>query len=177
MTGNGVEIDDDADMAFLSVPIGSAMDYISRGDRIYVEVSSVKSVFRKYSGSIVSIHPLFGPSSYGDGVHRTVVFISDISNVKYKEIIEEMFRGYDVVSMTAEDHDRMMVSDMIIPYLISMLVGKIEARYHTRSFDVVRDLASLVEGENPEVVMDTIRLNPYAGMAREMINDVMSVIP
>ncbi|MCY0851122.1 MAG: prephenate dehydrogenase/arogenate dehydrogenase family protein [Thermoplasma acidophilum] len=177
LTGNGVQIDDGADLAFLSVPIKAAMEYIERRDRTYVELSSVKSVFRKYSGSIVSIHPLFGPSSYNDGLHRAIIFVTDISNVKYKEIIEEMLRGYDLISMSAEEHDRMMVSDMVIPYLMSMIARRIEAGYHTRSFDMARSLASIVEGENPEVVMDTIRLNPFSGMARDMINDVMSVIP
>ncbi|PYB68961.1 MULTISPECIES: prephenate dehydrogenase/arogenate dehydrogenase family protein [unclassified Thermoplasma] len=176
LQNNGVEIDDDADLAFLCVPIRPAIDYIEKGGHTYVEVSSVKSAFKRFAGSIVSIHPLFGPSSYRDGMHRTIVFINDISNVKYKEIIEEMFRGYEIVSMSAEEHDRMMVNDMIIPYLMSMIAKRTDAKYRTRSFDLMKSLASIVDGENQEVLMDTIKLNPYAGVARETIEEILEVI-
>ena len=157
---------EESDLAFLAVPAGVAMEMIeaySSSHKI-VELSSTKLPFKKYAGSIISIHPLFGPLSVGEERLRNVLFITDISIQGSKETISELFPGFKVLPVKSEDHDRLMVELQVIPYLISMLSSRIttETKLKTRSRIKLEEVSDISSSQSLATLLDTIRLNPFS---------------
>ncbi|BAB60516.1 TVG1421572 [Thermoplasma volcanium GSS1] len=174
---NGFDVvENNWDIAFLSVPIGAAISYIEKYDGPFIEVSSVKTPFKKYAGRIVSIHPLFGPASYKDGVHRTVLFIKDISMPEYRDLIAEMFRGYEIVDTTADVHDKEMAKSLALPYAVAIISKNIDTAFRTKSFDTFKGIVRILENENEEVMLDTINKNPYAQYMYDIVKNLGMVI-
>lgn len=176
------EIVSRSDLIFLAIPIREAISYIERSpeNSKFVEISSVKSPFRKYSGSIISIHPLFGPKSAHSGEANQIVFISDISREGSLQIITELFDGYIISGMSAEEHDRAMCNLLVSPYIISKLSKRVlhaEPALSTNSFRKANEISTLIDDESEGVVNDTISLNPYVseifGEFRKQIENIM----
>lgn len=156
-----------SEATILAVPLDSAVAYIEElsGECTLVELSSIKEPMKKFAGEVVSIHPLFGPASFDNLDFKTVVFANDISPEGSLELVERMFPGNSVVSMTGEEHDRSMADLLVAPYLISMLAKKVLSSSQTiatPSFSNLRRFASLLDGENASVVWDTISLNKFS---------------
>jgi Prephenate dehydrogenase len=73
----------------------------------------------EFSEHIISIHPLFGPESYEK--NRNMIFINDISSKNSLSIIKELFYGYNIISMTAVEHDRLIGELLVKPYIFSYI--------------------------------------------------------
>ncbi len=151
-----------SDFTVLAVPLSSILVYIEEYSNrtLMVEVSSVKAPLLKYSGRIISIHPLFGPHSFPE--NRRVCFIDDISADGTEEVIREMLPECELITMTSGEHDRMMAGSLVAPYMLSLMAGSLNAQdaSMTRSGSLMENLASVLNDMNSEVVSDTIRLNP-----------------
>lgn len=161
------ELDNMVDLIFLAVPSTEAVKFIEQnpGARNFVELSSVKEPFKKYSGTIVSIHPLFGPMSADPKGRKQIAFINDISREGSCGLVRELFSDFDVLSLTADEHDKAMANLLVSPYLLSIIskrLLKADTFLLTNSFRRGIEFSSLIDNENPRIVNDTISLNPYA---------------
>lgn len=160
------------DLLFLAVPISVSLDYIEMldGDGIrIVEIGSVKEPFRKYAGRITSIHPMFGPNSFSRSGFSNIIYINDISRADSLPLIDDLFPGYNILQMTAREHDRMMADALVKPYIFSIVASNMPTQETTvsgTSGRILSELSGIVGSESPEVLRDTIMLNPFS---REVI--------
>lgn len=170
-----------SDLVVLAVPQDEAirlMETYGETCRI-VEITSVKSPMRRFSGKVISIHPLFGPASWGNPDFNTVLFVNDISPEGSITEIRELFPGKNIISVTATEHDRSMADLLVAPYAISMIAKKLvsrEQKFVTPSFANLQKLASILDGENASVVKDTISRNEFtASLLEEIDNEIMEL--
>lgn len=170
-----------SDVTVLAVPLGE-MEYLIEKygeESLLVELSSVKSQMKRFAGRVISIHPLFGPSSYLNPDFNTVLFVDDISPAGSIDRIRELFPESEVVSVTAQEHDKSMASLLVAPYAISMIAKKLTAahrKFVTPSFANLRKIATALDGENASVVKDTIFRNEFTGsILDEIDNEIMEI--
>ncbi|MCL4341775.1 MAG: hypothetical protein M1431_06760 [Candidatus Thermoplasmatota archaeon] len=158
---------DEVDFAILAVPVSAALSMIqgsSQREKL-IEISSVKRPFKMYAGEIISIHPLFGPLTIGNESFRDIVHVSDLSVEGSEGIVSGIFPDSVMRSMTADDHDRLMSDLLVKPYILSIIGHEMGWESHdvkTGSFLKFQSVASILDSESPDVLMDTIRLNPYS---------------
>ncbi len=153
---------EEADIAFLAVPLNVTLDIINKYPdyRAFVDLTSVKSPVKKYSGTIISIHPMFGPSSYR--ANKDIIFINDISTEKSINIISGLFREYNIISLTADQHDELMGELLVKPYILSYICDASESKIETNSHKKLLEFLSIKQNENQEILLDTIRYNENA---------------
>lgn len=154
------------DACILAIPVTEVEAYIAslRGCPI-IEISSVKSEVLKFRDRIISIHPMFGPRSILSNDLRDIIFISDISPLGSRKLIEGLFPGFKITVMTADQHDRIMADLLVKPYIFSLLAASIGVEEHDvscSSFRVLKNLIEISDSESDRVLRDTIRLNPHA---------------
>ena len=150
----------DYDACFLAIPLHGISEFLSGNEHpMLVEISSVKTPMKKYSGRVVSIHPMFGPSSISNPEYRNILFINDISPFHSMRFIESVFPGFSITPLTADEHDRLMVEMLVRPYLLSLLSSRIssgtEGKVTCTSYRKLLDLSSISKTESKEVLLDT----------------------
>lgn len=164
------------DVCFLSVPVSEVGRYLQNcSECTAVEISSVKEPVRKYSGSVISIHPIFGPRSIDNPDFRNIIYVNDISQRNGEEIVRKLFPGFNLISMTAEEHDRAMVEVLIKPFFMSEIAAAViknNLSFTGPSQKILNQLASISHSESKGVLNDTIALNPYANQAIREIADI-----
>lgn len=148
-----------AEIAFLAVPLKAAMDIINTYPdyRTFIELTSVKSPMRQFSNKVISLHPMFGPLSYK--TNKDILFISDISPKNTFELISELFKKYNIISMTSFEHDKLMEELLIKPYILSYISDTVETNIETTSHKKLCELSAIKYSENPEIMFDTIKFN------------------
>lgn len=154
------------DACILAVPVTEVEGYVEklRGCQI-IEISSTKNKVARFRGEVVSIHPMFGPKSIDSRKHSDIIFISDISPAGSQKLIEEMFPGFNIIRMTADEHDKVIADLLVKPYIFSLLANLITIGEHQvscTSFETLLDLMRISGSESKRVLEDTIRFNPYA---------------
>ena len=172
---------DSVDYALLAVPIRAALNIVSScsDPGKLVEICSVKSPFSPFSGKIISIHPLFGPSSLNPQNPRNIIYIDDLSVPGSIDIIKQIFQGSTIRVMTSSQHDRAMVDLLVRPYILSLLAessGKSQTDLATRSSRMLSEFESISSDENRDVMMDTIAMNPYSMNVLAKIRDELDRI-
>ncbi|AAT43421.1 prephenate dehydrogenase [Picrophilus oshimae] len=157
-----------ADHVFLSVPVDAALNIIDSYDyNNFVEISSVKWPFKKYSGKITSIHPLFGPMSYNR--INDVIFINDISRDNSLNELNKIFKNWHFIEMTSDEHDLLMSEIMVKPYIISMMLD-CKSDIKTGSYKKLLEVSEIKNKESWKVFNDTLIYNPYT---MNVINDLI----
>ncbi|MHB8360730.1 MAG: Rossmann-fold NAD(P)-binding domain-containing protein [Thermoplasmataceae archaeon] len=155
-----------ADTAFLSTPLSATIQYIEKYSHItkLIEISSVKRPLVKYGGKITSIHPLFGPLSYKIESYKNILFINDISPIGTIDSIASLFFGFNIISVTAEEHDRLMANVQVLPFILSMLSSRINTpvSVKTRSKGMLEKFAEISENENRAGLVDMIKFNLFS---------------
>ena len=148
-----------AEITFLAVPLKVTLDIINKHSdyRTFVDLTSVKSPMKKYSGKIISIHPMFGPSSYK--TNKEILFINDISSVNSIKTVSGLFEKYNIIPLTADQHDELMGELLIKPYILSYICDGVKSNIETNSHKKLLDLLSIKDDENQEIMLDTIILN------------------
>ncbi|WP_287950264.1 hypothetical protein [Acidiplasma sp.] len=166
----GVDVDNEeklfnylkkSDYAFLAIPPDQEENIINKYKFFtgFIELSSVKLRFLKFKNSIISIHPLFGPRSYGK--IKDIVFINDISPPDSMGKIQNIFPDYNIISLSADKHDRLMSEILVKPYIISMISRPQNGSIKTSSYEKYLDLCSISSQESKEILYDTILMNKY----------------
>lgn len=162
-----------ADLAILALPFLSATEYIQKfSDRITcVELTSVKTPMLKFSNMAISIHPLFGPRSFEEEDLRNIIFITDISPAGSIKLVKQLFHGFNVIEMTATEHDKLAAKVQVAPYLISILADLVNRKTDlmTRSKKILEMMAGVSIDQNSSVLFDTIARNPFSiGILKEI---------
>lgn len=160
---------EEAEITFLAVPLKATLDIINKYPdyRTFVDLTSVKSPLREYSGKIISIHPMFGPSSYK--TNKNILFISDISIENSIKTVLDLFTEYNVIPVTADQHDKLMGELLVKPYILSYICNSFESPIETSSHNKLLELLSIKDNENQEIMLDTIRLNNYS---RQIVHEM-----
>ena len=148
-----------AGITFLAVPLKVTLDIINKHTdyRTFVDLTSVKSPMKKYSGKIISIHPMFGPSSYK--TNKDILFINDISSVNSIKTVSGLFEKYNIIPLTADQHDNLMGELLVKPYILSYICDGKQSPIETSSHKKLLELLSIKDDENQEIMLDTIILN------------------
>lgn len=169
-----------ADIAILAVPIAESIGLLKKYAPAcpIIETSSVKRPFKEFRNVVISIHPLFGPLSVDEEGMNNIAFIRDISPAGSIDIVRSLFPDFNIISMTAEDHDQLAIQLQVIPYIISILSSRLmtDTDVSTRSRNALSSLARVSGAQNGEVLKDTIRLNPYSKSAFTRILEVLNEI-
>jgi prephenate dehydrogenase/chorismate mutase/prephenate dehydrogenase len=152
-----------ADFTFLAVPLEATLNIIRSFPEYngFIDLTSVKSKIMEFSEHIISIHPLFGPESYEK--NRSMIFINDISSKNSLSIIKELFYGYNIISMTAVEHDRLIGELLVKPYIFSYISDASNPGVVTGSYTKFLEIEKIKENESPGVLLDTIKYNAMSG--------------
>lgn len=161
------------DVCFLSIPVTEIEKYLDNcKDCTVVEISSVKEPVKKFKGQLISIHPIFGPRSIEVPSFRNIIYVEDLSMEGGKEVVEELFPGFSLFCMTADEHDEAMVEILVKPFLMSRIASDIsgpDSGVLGPSQKILNQLARISNSESSGILMDTIRLNPKAKRAIDEI--------
>lgn len=153
------------DACILAIPVTEVEKYTEKfRDCPLIEISSTKDRVRKFRGKIISIHPMFGPRSIGNNRFHDIIFITDISPVGSDKLVATLFPGFNIVRMTADEHDKAIADLLVKPYVFSLLAGMLDIGEYgitCTSFNALHDLAEIAITENSRVLEDTIRFNPH----------------
>jgi prephenate dehydrogenase len=157
---------DRADLVIIATPFDATVKYLEHiSSRVRcMELTSAKSAMNRFRDMVISIHPLFGPGSLADSEMRNIAFISDISPVDSFDLVQELFKGFAVIPMTAEEHDDLVSRIQVIPYIMSILAEQLctPVDLITRSRRILDSLAAICNEQNRTVLMDTIVRNPFS---------------
>ncbi|WP_075057626.1 hypothetical protein [Thermogymnomonas acidicola] len=117
------------DLAVLSIPPPRVADEILSRERKYlgfVEVCASKSLMRKHSGRIISIHPLYGPPmSYKEPSRRNTVLVKDISVEGSLGVVKRMLPRDRIIEMGFREHDEFVLHNLAVPYAVSLLASRL----------------------------------------------------
>ena len=152
-----------------SVNKGSTLNIIKRFPEFdgFIDLTSVKSKMISFSRHIISLHPLFGPDSYEK--NKSIIFINDISRINSLDDIKNMFPGYNIISMDAEEHDTLMGEILVKPYILSYISESFNSDIVTGSYSKFLEIEKIKYKENPGVFIDTIK---YNNNSRGIINEI-----
>ncbi len=159
----------EADFAFLALPVEATLNIIKRFPEYegFIDLTSVKSKMISFSRHIISLHPLFGPDSYEK--NKSIIFINDISRINSLDDIKNMFPGYNIISMDAEEHDTLMGEILVKPYILSYISESFNSDIVTGSYSKFLEIEKIKYKENPGVFIDTIK---YNNNSRGIINEI-----
>ncbi|WP_298409722.1 prephenate dehydrogenase/arogenate dehydrogenase family protein [Ferroplasma sp.] len=159
----------EADFAFLALPVEATLNFIKRFPEYegFIDLTSVKSKMTSFSRHIISLHPLFGPESYEK--NKSIIFINDISRINSLDDIKNMFPGYNIISMDAEEHDTLMGEILVKPYILSYISESRDSDIVTGSYSKFLEIEKIKYKENPGVFIDTIK---YNNNSRGIINEI-----
>ncbi len=159
----------EADFAFLALPVEATLNIIKRFPEYegFIDLTSVKSKMTSFSRHIISLHPLFGPESYEK--NKSIIFINDISRINSLDDIKNMFPGYNIISMDAEEHDTLMGEILVKPYILSYISESRNSDIVTGSYSKFLEIEKIKYKENPGVFIDTIK---YNNNSRGIINEI-----
>ena len=128
----------DSDVAVIAVPIDKTVEVIRevsphmKQNSILCEISSIKKklpdVFIEISERQIRplcIHPMFGPGSRAQV--RPIVLIPIFDAESEKDLVGELFPGYQVIFATAEEHDKAMAFVLSLPYFINTVLASLLA--------------------------------------------------
>jgi prephenate dehydrogenase len=150
-------------------------------ETIFVDVATVKKhtddLCIKYCDGrrFMSIHPMFGPSSYekhnGDvRGFRIVVVDYTLKNDDYHNLKKTFSDfGFDIIEMTADEHDKNLADTLFITHYISQSILKAEftrTEIDTLSFQFLMDAVESVKNDK-ELFADVYAFNPYCKESAE----------
>lgn len=169
------------DAIVLAVPISAFEETLekvvslAREDSVLVDVATVKvhtvNMFKKRAGNrpYVAAHPMWGPESYEKKGHDVTGFrivLTDAtipSDSKNTLVAFLKSLGFDVVEMTAEDHDKHLAESLFLTHYIGQIVargGFNRTEIDTVSFGFLMDAVESVK-KDTKLFEDVFRYNPY----------------
>ncbi|MHB1439240.1 MAG: Rossmann-fold NAD(P)-binding domain-containing protein [Cuniculiplasma sp.] len=171
---------DRADLIIIATPFDVSVEYLEQlSSRVRcMELTSSKSPMLRFKDRVISIHPLFGPGSFEDKEMKNIAFISDISSQNSENLVRELFHGFTVTAMTAEEHDELVSRIQVIPYVMSLLADQVcsTTDLNTRSKRILDSMASICKEQDRTVLMDTIIRNPFTIRILKDIEEKMNRI-
>ncbi|MDS0256780.1 prephenate dehydrogenase/arogenate dehydrogenase family protein [Thermoplasmatales archaeon AK] len=165
---------ENSEFSILCVPTDQAVEIISESNHPErcIEVTAVKSAMRNMQRGFISIHPLFGPKTIGNSRFKNIIFIQDLSIAGSEKVIKEIFPGFNILPMSADDHDRLMLSQLVLPYIVSIMLQDFPEPL-TYSSSVLYNAKDIIAGESRQVVKDIFTKNPHIDEFIERIREIL----
>lgn len=169
------------DAVILAVPIHAFEEtlrkllLLMRADTIIVDVATVKvyttEILKRLAGShpYIAMHPMFGPESYkkkGENVAglRIVMCDGTLPVERYNTLTAFLKKcSFDVVEMSAEQHDRHLAETLFLTHFIGQIVargGFNRTEIDTVSFGYLMDAVESIRHDT-RLFEDVFRFNPY----------------
>ncbi len=165
-----------SEVSILALPIPETIEILDKysDGKLIIETCSVKAPFKKYKGNIISIHPLFGPQSYE--TRRKIIVAKDISIPDYGSVLSDIFPNHEFLEMDSDEHDKIMAIAQALPYFLSLSINIPEIDIDMNSLNTLKMLVNLKRSENNDVMIDSIRYNPFAEIViSELIRNIMEL--
>lgn len=158
---------------------------------LLVDVSSVKVIpelifsdLRENGRNIGKLlcHPLFGPQSASKGLNGHRIFVTKSEGEKADELVGLWSGlGLNIIELSAEEHDKLMVAVQAIPFAIGRMVAMLglddPVAVQTPSRLNVRKLEWLDEQQSDGLLKTIIRDNPFAkAVLAQMLENGLSLI-
>ncbi len=146
-------------------------------ETIIVDVATVKvyttDLLKKFATGrrYVATHPVWGPESYekrsGDVSGFRIVMTDGTLDVAESNALTGLLKkiGFDVVEMSAEDHDKHLAETLFLTHLVGQTVtrgGFGRTEIDTVSFGFLMDAVESVRHDE-KLFRDVYRYNPYCG--------------
>jgi prephenate dehydrogenase/chorismate mutase len=142
-----------------------------------IETSSVKSEvlrrsFKRSKVPIISIHPLFGESA-PHFAKNTIAVIKSGETQKHSfslAFVKHLFPQFNIFEIRAEAHDKQMALMLSLPHTLALAFGDVSTRNSTLinnkrmvtpSYSAMKDFASKVFSENPDVYYEIQSMNKF----------------
>ncbi|MBT3705191.1 prephenate dehydrogenase/arogenate dehydrogenase family protein [Candidatus Peregrinibacteria bacterium] len=178
------ELIDRSDIVIFSVPLHLSEEIIlrealgcKRKDQLVLDVSSLKEkqvkAMNKANGSVVGMHPLFGPSKRGFDELSIVLCPGRCSQKRLsdlKKLFEEI--GMKVSVMTPKEHDKFMAVVQVIPHLKTILAGELLKEFginpkrpyeiSTPIYKLELDIIGRIFSQDANLYSAIIANNPYS---------------
>lgn len=169
------------DWVILAVPIAAFKETLARvvsqlgSETVIVDVATVKSHTLQALKELapdkryIATHPMFGPESYkkrGNDVRglRVVICEHTITDEEAKAFGDALASvGFDVVTMTADQHDRHLARTLFLTHLVGQIIahaGFDRTEIDTVSFGYLMDAVESVKYDEA-LFRDVFRFNPY----------------
>lgn len=124
------------------------------------------------SAYILCTHPLFGPQSARKGIHDLEIVVCPVRIRRLAPILRFFGETLDlkVTTATPEQHDKALAAVQGLTHLIAKVMSGLEPlpRVHTtKSYDLMMQGISLVQGDSDELFLSIERDNPFAAEVRK----------
>lgn len=148
---------------------------LMRADTIIVDVATVKmhtvEILKRLAGDrhYIATHPMFGPESYEKKAQdvsgfRIVIADSTLPLESVSELVEFLKTcGFDVVQMTAADHDKHLAETLFLTHFIGQIVSKAgfnRTEIDTVSFGYLMNAVESVQHDT-QLFQDVFKFNPF----------------
>jgi len=169
------------DAVILAVPIHAFEEVLkkvlplTRKDTVIIDVATVKvhtaALLKKMAKGrpYISTHPVWGPESYekrgGDVAGFRIVMVDGTLDAgEYTRLIDFLKKcGFDVVEMSAEEHDKHVAETLFLTHFIAQIVlrtGIKRTTMDTVSFGWLMNAVETAQHDQ-ELFKDVYRYNPY----------------
>lgn len=170
------------DIILFALPLSRAADIMreelrsaERADQLILDTSSLKArevkAMLTAKGEVIGMHPLFAPSTDPKG--ELVILCPGRASKETIASLEVLLRhrmGLKTVTLTSEEHDRLMGTLQVIPHLKSFLMAdvmrmlKIDLNKALQTCTPIYELEFLIIGrfldDHPDLYMPIIFRNP-----------------
>ncbi|RMG33122.1 MAG: prephenate dehydrogenase [Methanobacteriota archaeon] len=186
-----------SDIIFLTIPIRSIPGWMEENAHLIpssstlVDCASVKlkvlewvnPYAEKYGFHFVATHPLFGPDSAAGGLknHKIVVIPQKVPYPQLRFLTElfEKKLGLQIISMSADEHDRMMAYNLSLVHLIGRTLDNLNIHHlplKMPNLDGLLRIATVASNDSFELFVDMNHWNPYAEEVREQFLGSLNAI-
>jgi len=185
-----------SDSVFFCVPISSleaamteALPHL-RDDAVVFDVCSVKvrpvEIMERLlspATRILPTHPMFGPDSWARG-NRPLPFVlcpTDRTPPEDEQRVVEYLgrKGFTIVRMTADEHDRAMAYSLCLTQLVGRAVDRLgleESPSDTASFRQLLEIRRIACNDTKQLFRDMQLSNPYAAEMRRRLIAALNAI-
>lgn len=133
--------------------------------------------------NLIASHPLFGPPSMKKlqpGQRLVVTLEKGKQAAKFRRFLEKTI-GLEVISLSAEEHDRAMAYMQALPFFIARALVEIDVLdlphrelLAIPSFEKLASIAMIEEHHTDDMFDTSQRSNPFAEEARQMFLQVLT---
>ncbi len=188
-----------SDLIIPAVPI-HAFEQVIRGiaheihpHAVLMDVCSVKvfpvRIMKKYVAStnqIIAAHPMFGPGTIekvqGNCNGLRIVMEHVRGSGEVYTYLKNQFQnaGFEIIEMTAEDHDKYAAKFHFTAHFFASVIEKIHLQrspIDTKSAESLFDFAEMVQADSQSLLREMYRFNPYCkSQLKKIITSYQDII-
>lgn len=145
----------------------------------FIEISGLKGPLVKSLLTLenpISVHPLFGPGAR-TAKGKKIIHVPLKEKEEEYRIVKELFPEMDVITMSADEHDRLVTWTIQLVQLLSMVYNRLSVDGDWGSSQKMMKLAESVSlYGSDELIKEIFELNPHTKEMEEKVNEVLKDI-